>query len=278
MAREKFSKVEDMIEYLHAKGANHKMYYHYTNLDSAINIIKSGYWHLSLGDAMNDKQELTKGTSEKWDKTYISSFAYGNGENMAMWGLYGLPWKDAIRIGIPGTLMKEWVNDVESVFLVNKKIDNSFSYENEMFIKPVITDVAYVSGKNNDEDYRIVRDRDTICLTNERTFSRINNLDKITGYIKNAAWSYENEVRIKVELRERIENRVVAIEIPRIVQDNLELTAGPWITDDLYNLIHQRLLRQNCNFEFRKYKYSSFRKMVELRNVCSYCMNTFEQR
>lgn len=278
MAREEFSNVEDMIEYLQLKGSNHKMYYHYTNLNNAINIIKSGYWHLSLGDVMNDKHELTKGTAEKWEKTYISSFAYGNGENMAMWGLYGLPWEDAVRIGIPGIQMKEWINSVDKIFSVNKNSDNSFEYENEIRIKPVITDVAYVSGKNNDENYRIVRDRDVIWLANERTFSRINNLDKITGYIKNAAWLYENEVRIKVESRERLANTIVAIKIPENVLNNLEITAGPWITDNLYELINQRLRRNNCNFQFKESKYSSFRKMVDLRNACFFCRNKFEQK
>ncbi len=277
MARE-FNEVENMIEYLQTKGSNHKMYYHYTNLDNAINIIKSGYWHLSLGDAMNDKHELTKGTVEKWRKTYISSFAYGNGENMAMWGLYGLPWEDAVRIGIPGILMKEWISNVENFFFINKKTDNSFEYERGSVIKPLLTDVAYVTGKNDDINYRIVRDRDAIRLTNERTFSRINNLDKITGYIKNAAWSYENEVRIKVELEEAMVNSKIAIKISEDVLNNLELTAGPWIMDNLSELTTERLMRKNCDFEFKECNYSSFRRLVDLRNVCSFCNYTYEQR
>ena len=226
---------------------------------------------------MNDKQELTKGTAEKWKKTYISSFAYGNGENMAMWGLYGLPWENAVRIGIPGIQMKVWISNADAIYLVNKNADNSFEYGNEIKIKPLITDVAYVTGKNNDEDYRIVRDRDALRLINEKTFSRINNLDKITGYIKNSAWSYENEVRIKVELEEEFKNTTIAIKISEDVRNNLGLTAGPWIMDDLSEIVNQSLMRKNCDYKFKEYSYSSFRRLVDLRNVCSFCSHTYVQ-
>lgn len=212
------------------------------------------------------------------EKTYISSFAYGNGENMAMWGLYSLPWEDAVRIGIPGVEMKEWISNADKIFLVNINVNNSFEYGRRISIKPVITDVAYVTGKDDNINYRIVRDRDTIRLTDEKTFSGINNLDKITGYIKNLAWSYENEVRLKVELEEMLANTIIAVKIPEGVLNNLELTAGPWITDNLSELVNERLIRKNCEYKFRKCNYSGFRRLVNLRNVCFFCNYTFEQR
>ena len=77
--------------YLRAKGSNHRNYLHYTNYAGLIGIIRSGYFHISSGDRMNDRQELQKGSREMWKNIYIGSFAYGQNENMAMWGLYGLP-------------------------------------------------------------------------------------------------------------------------------------------------------------------------------------------
>lgn len=59
---------------------------------------------LTRGNSLNinDQHEaLMKGSWSTWNRTYIGSFAYGQSENMAMWGLYGQPETDAIRIAIP---------------------------------------------------------------------------------------------------------------------------------------------------------------------------------
>lgn len=269
--------IDELIEYLKTKGSNHKMYYHYTNLDCAINILRSGYLHFSLGDVMNDKQELTKGTEEKWKRTYISSFAYGSGENMAMWGLYGIPWEGAVRIGIPGRQMKNWINSIEKVYKVSPK-STGFNYTKEIKVSPILTDVAYVSGKSDEKNYKIANGRDIIKLPVGMSYKSINNDTKITGYIKNAAWSYENEVRIKVSLTKPIENEKIAIKIPEEVLDNFELTAGPWAKHNFQEVVRQELERKNCLKHFKNYEDSVFRGLVELRNLCSFCKNTYNPK
>lgn len=266
--------IDELIDYLETKGSNHKMYYHYTNLDSAINILRSGYWHLSLGDVMNDKHELTKGTEEKWKRTYISSFAYGSGENMAMWGLYGIPWEGAVRIGIPGRHMKNWINSIEKVYKVSPK-STGFNYTKEIKVSPILTDVAYVSGKSDEKNYKIANGRDIVKLPVGMSYNSINNDTKITGFIKNAAWSYENEVRIKVSLNRPIEIKRVAVKISEEVLNSLELTTGPWSKNNFQEIISQELEKKNCLINFSNYENSIFKDKVELRSICSFCKSTY---
>lgn len=68
---------------------------------------------------MNDKQELTKGDMRIWSNIYLASFSYGEEENMAMQGLYGIPTEDAVRITIPGKVMREWIRNVNRVYRVD---------------------------------------------------------------------------------------------------------------------------------------------------------------
>ncbi len=80
--------------------------------------------------AINDQHEaLMKGSWNIWNRTYIGSFSYGSSENMAMWGLYGLPWEDAVRLEIPRVFMLNWIKSIEYVELWNngmalKRVDN----------------------------------------------------------------------------------------------------------------------------------------------------------
>ncbi|MFI3171371.1 MAG: hypothetical protein R3Y58_03225 [Eubacteriales bacterium] len=271
----KVKNLDDMTAYLQKKGMNHQMYYQYTNLENAINIIQSGYWHLSLGDIMNDKQELKKGTEDKWNKTYISSFSYGAGENIAMWGIYCIPWSDAVRIGIRGKHMRDWISNIESIYLVNREANNRFEYSDEIKIKPILTDIGYISLEGS--EYSIKRGKDKIEFETPLSFSEINTCDKITGYIKNAAWSYENEVRIKIELKDEIMNQTIAIKIPEEIRNGFELTAGPWCVEVVKSMANNKLRLKNLQFEFAAYNDSLFRGLVDLKNICSYCNYTYEK-
>ena len=103
--------VQDLLEFSRIHGARHTKYNHYTTADRLIQIVNGQYLFLSLGKDMNDLHELTKGSSSMWDKTYIASFAFGQSENIAMWGLYCIPWEQGVRISIDGKLMRRCNNN-----------------------------------------------------------------------------------------------------------------------------------------------------------------------
>ena len=45
--------------------------------------------------------------------------------------------------------------------------------------------------------------------------------------IKDAAWSYEKEIRLRVDLRNRIAGAQIAIEIPDEIMNSIVITTGP---------------------------------------------------
>lgn len=140
--------IDELIGYLEIKGGNHRNCYHYTNKNGLNGILRSRKLHISRGDQMNDKQELTKGDEQTWEKVYLASFNYGDEENMAMWGLYGVPHEDAIRITIPGTKIKEWISSTDKVYQVESLRSGKYEYhELAELDRIVLTDVVYASGK-----------------------------------------------------------------------------------------------------------------------------------
>ncbi len=118
--------IDNLLPFLEAKGGNHDNYHHYTDIDSMLKMIDSGFFHMTRGNStmMNDQQEcLVKGARRVWNRTYIGSFAFGESENMAMWGLYSLPWEDAVRITIPRKAMRMWINEVDTIYGVSFEED-----------------------------------------------------------------------------------------------------------------------------------------------------------
>ena len=52
-------------------------------------------------------------------------------------------------------------------------------------------------------------------------------ISELTGYIKDDAWDYEKEVRLKAEFENTFGFRRVAIKIPDSVLDEITISSGP---------------------------------------------------
>lgn len=75
-------------------------------------ILKSGFLHLTSLDSlkMNDLQEKNKGSQQERKSLFEMSFAHNN-ENMAMWGLYGIPFSESLCIILPKKAINKMVNN-----------------------------------------------------------------------------------------------------------------------------------------------------------------------
>lgn len=254
---------EEMIAFLQKKGCNHYNYYHYTNWDSLNKIVKNRTFLLTRGNSMhiNDQHEaIMKGSKAAWDRTYIGSFSYGREENMAMWGLYGLPWEDAVRIRIPKEQMVRWISNINRVGLWDGK--SFVGWNND--IAATLNDIVYVSGENGGQSLNLTHADDHFSTAKTPGLSSVDRDSKMTGYIKNYAWQYENEVRIRIHTNKPLGVERIAIEIPSDVIDAITVTTGPYFSmnrDSLY--IH--LVNKN------KLQNSDFKDLVKMKSLCSMC-------
>lgn len=255
--------IDQLLDYLRGKGRNHKYYYHYTSWDSLSKIYNESSFLLTRGNSLviNDQHEaLMKGSWHEWNRTYIGSFSFGTAENMAMWGLYGLPWEDAVRIAIPQKAMLHWIDSIKKVYLWNGKRCNAIAAE------ICLSDVVYVSGERESDKLQLTHKDRSIWTTNKRGLFRVDTDPRMTGYIKNYAWKYENEVRLHIQLPCSTGYEKIMVTIPDEVVDSMEITTGPsfvYKADDLY----EKLLREN------KITPSGFENLVKYRPLCSICQN-----
>lgn len=87
--------------------------------------------------------------------------------------------------------------------------------------KPSISRVAYVEW---DASGKVVQIR---CGENAKN-DKMKNIDSsmLTGLIKDAAWSYEKEIRLRVDLSSEILDKRVAVDIPDDIMKNIIITTG----------------------------------------------------
>ena len=254
--------VKSLISFLEEKGLNHNYYHHYTSWDSFKKIYSNKSFLLTRGNSLsiNDHHEaLTKGSWEIWNKTYIGSFAFGSSENMAMWGLYGLPWNDAVRISIPKAQMIKWIKSLKTVNIWDGEIKGTITPQ-----KISLTDIAYIGGIKGSCDLKITHSDKSFSTSKLPELHKLDEKPEITGYIKNYAWHYENEVRLRVELFRDIGYDKVLLELPQDTLNAIRLTTGPyfaWKDDQLYT----ELCSQGRVNE------SGFKNLVNYRTLCSMC-------
>lgn len=263
------SNIDELKQYLETKGRNHECYYHYTSWDSFVKIYAGHSFLLTRGNSLsiNDQQEaLMKGSWEEWNKTYIGSFSYGHAENMAMWGLYGLPGEDAIRIEIPRKAMKRWIESITSIYVWNAGPLHSVEG------KVRLTDIVYVNRDSDPSLLQLTHNNSTIRVSRKAGLHAVDREPQMTGYIKNYAWRYENEVRLHIRLQESTGYEKIKVDIPPDVIEEIQITTGPAFQskgDNLYKWLQKE----------HKIHTSEFTNLVHYRPLCDFCRNApFERR
>lgn len=260
--------VDELVAYLQRKGSNRHVYTHYTTLGGLQNILNSKRWFLSRGDnaSMNDQHEwMYTGSQLHWAKTYILCFSASSKENMAMWGLYGIPATQAISIRIPRKAILQWLDSIKTVEGV-RFVDGKPSYTK--LAKPnslVMHDVAYTS-------------EDNIRLRNERIPHkqvhdfRLNH-EQLTGYIKDVAWEYEYEVRLQASYLDDMKYTHVALPVTDELISSFEVMCGPNFTEEkqLVKLLQTHQIEKPIT-------YSKFTDLLRYRSLCDLCAYEYKQK
>lgn len=261
--------VDALVSFLKTKGENHKCYYHYASWDSFLKIYENASFLLTRGNSLNinDQHEaLMKGSWSTWNRTYIGSFAYGQSENMAMWGLYGQPETDAIRIAIPRAEMLNWIHGTKEVYIWDGAPIDSIRAD------VTLNDIVYVSGEARSDNLLLCNNTQKLKTVNIHGLKGVDTTPQMTGYIKNAAWRYENEVRIRAELPYSVGKEKIMIKIPDYVLSAITVMEGPsfvYKTDDICKLLHSQY----------RIAESAFTGLLKYRSLCSLCAHgAFEKK
>lgn len=256
--------VEKLKEVLDAAALKHKGgLFHYTTLGRLKRILTGRKLFLTHPSYLNDRLEAV----DLKDTMYLACFGFGREENIGMWGNYGRPREEAVRVQFPFRAIKK---RVELLKLTKKGVyavrtdDGRMSFDEleQVKIRSVLFhDVGYVgsSGKSVEHCRSYYSFAEPI--------RRKEGKGVLSSYIKKHGWAYEHEVRLVIQLDRMIKNddgtvlRNLAVEIGDVIDAVKEaqgaITVGPWFDTNPYKSLDGLLKPTSI-------KFSEYTGMVDL--------------
>ena len=144
------------------------------------------------------------------------------------------PWEEGILIRIPIEKMKEWNNSNPSIYSADskehkaiKKLDNA---------QLTFHSVAYTNADSKEfGEQEILKcgDKDNM------QFNDIHRYRELAGYIKDMAWSYEKEIRLRVDAPDIETYDAVMLDIPQDIIDSFHFVTGPRFAGNLLSIIRK---------------------------------------
>lgn len=218
---------------------NEKYIFHYTTLSSALDIIKSNYWILSNPKKMNDGLEFANYSDEDTENIFLASFMKEHKESIAMWAMYAIPWEIGVKIAIERKAFVDWLKKTKCVYVANpetKEIsDNPILTVDKEDIKLSHYAIAYV----NDEDSK--NETVTCGGAKNNIIKTVSKNRDLLGYVKNSAWEYEKEYRVRVDVKNNHKYDAVALRINPELIVNMEIVAGPRFQGSLEEQIKKEI-------------------------------------
>ena len=227
--------VEDVRFMLDRKGEHHRDgYFMYTTVDAMRGIFSNRKLHLTRAPEMNDQLECSCSDKARWNKMFVACFSQGKGESMGMWSMYGGSPEESVRLCFSKKGMTlqlaAWRSALEKhLFLAEKQTNGTFEYRMTGPVCATISlhDVLYQHKRS--ESYGSVHWNGKYAGQGRSVvFRDARKCPQLTGYVKDAAWEYEKETRLVLEIHGNApkEWRTLALDAHFLVA-NVSVMLGP---------------------------------------------------
>ena len=216
--------------------------HHYTTLPRVVDIIGSRTWHLGSAAEMNDRMEYKNGDPKRWRTLFFSCFMCEDKESIGMWSMYAQPWEKGVKISIPKKAIRTWLKKTTELLEISTsdyKPTGRRIYIGNMSSSLRLSSVAY----SNADSMQVSKEPEKLSWSNQSNTNIRNavRIPELTGYIKDMAWSYEKEIRIKAEFVNQDNIQRVAIPLTDELIDSMIITASPLFDGDLMRELDRQI-------------------------------------
>lgn len=271
--------VKGLVDVLCDSGRERPFCHHYTSLSALLAMMEGGSLRLTRGDdpAMNDQLEWKYfGDMGLWRRTFIASFSCVKEESAAMWGLYGKPPNEAVRLSFSNKVLNGWMehlakdeNAPEIEFSARPGEECRRKKISRESMDVSFGDVLYAAigedGKAGKYTYRGVDIPAGEFRALHPKGIDITKSPEITGFVKRSEWAYEEESRIVCKLHESLDQReglgdldkvkYVYLPLPKEVLASVFYVLGPCIPERLYEMVDSKIKSLVPGAQISKSKY-----------------------
>lgn len=188
---------KELWAYLKDKASRHNSYKHYTTADRMQQIVAGQSLCLSRGEGWNDLKDGQRFLDTVDGRVRFGAcFSFSISENLAMWMLYGGVRANGAMLDLTPTMMKSIVSQEEfelGRLATNRDFVPETTVRTSEGCKLYLVDVLYY-GESNGEY--------TLKRSDERVDHMKDLPDSQRLIMKSYPWSYENEVRLMLEVPE----------------------------------------------------------------------------
>ena len=251
----------DLFSICKDKAKEHKMLYHYTNLESLLKICSSSSIRLTQLALVNDLEEEGRIDPIKRNKVFAACFSHHADESIPLWNMYSKD-KYGLRLGMPNISFFE---NHDNYFYIENGVKKCLQDNDSVIRDACIVDIEYVDDPNEHINYMDPLD------TGVKIPYPIN-----IGLIKRKAWSFESETRARVyiESTQSVLSYLFELESPVICHpffdhiycklngeemNRMTITFNPFMSDELKDLIRLAIMAYLPDFN----PYNFFNSMLE---------------
>lgn len=201
---------------------------HYTTLKAVKGILQKRQWYMNSPINMNDVLELMHSKDVGVDNVFFCSFIADNLESIAMWSMYSQPWEEGVMIKIPIEKMKEWKDSKPSIYRAEEK--GFITLDKIDCADLTFHSIAYTNADNED-----IKEQEILtCGTQiNKRFRDVYKYSELAFYIKHKAWSYEQEVRLRINVPAIEKCDAIMVDIPKDILDSFVFVSGPCFKENL---------------------------------------------
>ena len=242
---------QELVSYLkEPQRINSVKYFNkYMGLDTLKIIFETEKLLINNPQNMNDLYEYRLfDNCADWSKICFASFITQSTESMAMWSMYAQPWTKGVMISIPQEAMKKLINTTKK--LISAKFDNKLE-------RLVPGDEIIPADKNLSLARVAYYNENSISCTGRddrnKNFKNAYEIPELAGYIKDSAWDYEKEVRLRVDIPKEYESNAVFIELSKDFLEQIIITTGPRFEGNVLTILPKEY-RHKVKIETSKFK------------------------
>jgi hypothetical protein len=169
-----------------------------------------------------------------------------------------------VKIAIPSTIARKWIYRIGEL----EEISVSDYTPSGKKIQLDNTQLKLASVVYSNTDSLTTNDVvEKLCWSNVVNTKLINaaHWKELTGFVKDMAWSYEKEIRIRAEFNNKEGFKRVSINLPDEVINSMIITASPLFEGDLYAELQKETKRQLAT------EHSLFRERLMIKTICQAC-------
>ena len=250
------SNAQELMTYLSSTDRDKDELHHYTTIDRLDKMIKSGYFIFSSSGNMNDQNEFNRHNNHHKD-IFAGCFSRDSDENIAMWGMYSIPWEIGVRISIPTKSLKKWIRS-NGVMEASDNYEIGNPIERASYTTKLIN-VCYVNQTNT----RLSWSDRRLYLRDKPELINWESNSELVEYIKDEAWRYEAEVRLLIATSDNLPRKRVAIPIDDEFVSTWKITLGPKFSDKISHFeINQHMVVRE----------SRFKNLIIPKMICENCI------